>query len=51
MSSQKNVLEVILSSSRSVFNIQSLRMLMKTAIRPLLPCADVRGSRTDWGQG
>ena len=29
MSSQKNVLEVILSSSRSVFNIQSLRMLMK----------------------
>ena len=30
MSSQKNVLEVILSSSRSVFNIQSLRMLMKS---------------------
>ena len=29
MSSQKNVLEVILSSSRSVFNIQSLRMLME----------------------
>lgn len=29
MSSQKNVLEVILSSSRSVFNIQSLRMLTK----------------------
>lgn len=27
MSSQKNVLEVILNSSRSVFNIQSLRML------------------------
>ena len=30
MSSQRNVLEVILSSSRSVFNIQSLRMLMKS---------------------
>ena len=30
MSSQKNVLEAILSSSRSVFNIQSLRMLMKS---------------------
>ena len=29
MSSQKNVLEVILNSSRSVFNIQSLRMLME----------------------
>ena len=29
MSSQKNVLEVILSSSRTVFNIQSLRMLME----------------------
>ena len=29
MSSQKNVLEVILGSSRSVFNIQSLRMLME----------------------
>lgn len=27
MSSQKNVLEVILNSSRSVFNIQSLRMM------------------------
>lgn len=27
MSSQKNVLEVILNSSRSVFNVQSLRML------------------------
>ena len=27
MSSHKNVLEVILNSSRSVFNIQSLRML------------------------
>lgn len=27
MSSQKNVMEVILNSSRSVFNIQSLRML------------------------
>ena len=27
MSSQKNVLEVILNSSRSVFNIQTLRML------------------------
>ena len=27
MGSQKNVLEVILNSSRSVFNIQSLRML------------------------
>ena len=30
MSSQKNVLEAILSSSRSVFNIQSLRMLMES---------------------
>ena len=30
MSSQRNVLEVILSSSRSVFNIQSLRMLMES---------------------
>ena len=30
MSSQRNVLEVILSSSRSVFNIQSLRMLTKS---------------------
>lgn len=30
MSSRKNVLEVILSSSRSVFNIQSLRMLTKS---------------------
>lgn len=30
MSSRNNVLEVILSSSRSVFNIQSLRMLMKS---------------------
>ena len=29
MSLQKNVLEVILSSSRTVFNIQSLRMLME----------------------
>lgn len=29
MSSRKNVLEAILSSSRSVFNIQSLRMLME----------------------
>lgn len=29
MSSQNNVLEAILSSSRSVFNIQSLRMLME----------------------
>ena len=27
MSSQKNVLEVVLNSSRSVFNVQSLRML------------------------
>ena len=27
MSSQKNVLEVILKSTRSVFNLQSLRML------------------------
>jgi len=30
MSSQKNVLEAILSSSRSVFNIQSIRMLMES---------------------
>lgn len=30
MSSQKNVLEAILNSSRSVFNIQSLRMLMES---------------------
>lgn len=29
MSSQNNVLEAILSSSQSVFNVQSLRMLME----------------------